>query len=135
EVNNESNNETNDETIIDNENNMVDNEKDNNDEANNLANSFHEEAAQLAVECNNNEMAQCLKTFIDQKKHFLTNNQKDDKSTNKSDYSEEEDNSSIINLLVTKQYKSALEKARHQPYSCCTCGQIGHNSVQCENSS
>ncbi|CAG8751416.1 17010_t:CDS:2 [Gigaspora margarita] len=69
--------------------------------------------------------------------HFLTNNQKDDKSTNESDYSEEEDNSSIINPLVTKRkgrretkrYKSALEKARRQPYSCRTCGQIGHNNL------
>ncbi|CAG8497429.1 6070_t:CDS:2, partial [Cetraspora pellucida] len=84
----------------------------------------------LAVQCDNNEMAQWLKSFIDQKKQFLKNNKK----TNHS----EQENLAVANPLVTKcksrpeakRYKFSAEKARWHPYACHTCGQTGHNSAR-----
>ncbi|CAG8794905.1 3209_t:CDS:2, partial [Gigaspora margarita] len=35
----------------------------------------------------------------------------------------------------TKHYKSATENTYQQPYTCRTCGQVGHNSARCEKKS
>ncbi|CAG8694525.1 7533_t:CDS:2, partial [Cetraspora pellucida] len=94
----------------------------------------------LAVECNDSEKVQWLKTFIDQKKCLLTSNNKD-KMINKSDI--DTDNNAKKNIEITnppitkhksrlanKRYKSTIEKAHRQPYSCRTCGLTGHNSAK-----
>ncbi|CAG8838870.1 10028_t:CDS:2, partial [Gigaspora margarita] len=87
------------------------------------------QAAQIAVECNNNEMVQWLNTFIEQKKQFLASNNKDEIMINEFDNNAKDDDLEIINPSVTKRkgrsktkrYKSAIEKAHRHPYSCRTC--------------
>ncbi|CAG8696756.1 5610_t:CDS:2, partial [Cetraspora pellucida] len=59
--------------------------------------------AQLAVECDDDEMAQWLKIFISQKKHFLANNTQDNMIINEFDNGDIDKNSTIINPLVTKR--------------------------------
>ncbi|CAG8744668.1 13346_t:CDS:1, partial [Dentiscutata heterogama] len=83
------------------------------------------QATQLAVECDDDKIAQWLRIFINQKKQFLENK----RSSDKVNESEEEDSSTIANSPVikhrgrpkTKQYKSAIENAQQQPYTCRTC--------------
>ncbi|CAG8778506.1 20152_t:CDS:2, partial [Racocetra persica] len=73
------------------------------------------QAVQLAVECEDNEMEQWLKSFINQKKHFLVQNKEPEDS-------EKENNSTI----------AATEKGHRQPYTCRICGKTGHNSARCQ---
>ncbi|CAG8635410.1 2863_t:CDS:2, partial [Dentiscutata heterogama] len=80
---------------------------------------------QLAVECYDNKMAQWLRTFINQKKQFLENK----RSSDEVNESEKEDSTTIANPPVikhrerpeTKRYKSAIENAQRQLYTCRTC--------------
>ncbi|CAG8770381.1 16929_t:CDS:1, partial [Cetraspora pellucida] len=54
------------------------------------------QAVQLTVECKDNEMEQWLKSCINQKKHFLTQNEEPEDS-------EKENNSTIVNSLITRR--------------------------------
>ncbi|CAG8668004.1 4204_t:CDS:1 [Cetraspora pellucida] len=92
-----------------------------------------QQAVQLAVECEDNEMEQWLKSFINQKKRFLAQNEEPEDS-------EKENNSTIVNPLITKckgkpetkRYKAATKKECHQPYTCHSCGKTEHNSARCQ---
>ncbi|CAG8849629.1 15876_t:CDS:1, partial [Racocetra persica] len=53
------------------------------------------QAAQLAVDCDDNEMIQWLRTFINQKKHCLT-------QTDECENSDKENDLTVANLLITK---------------------------------
>ncbi|CAG8789977.1 10037_t:CDS:2, partial [Racocetra fulgida] len=94
-------------------------------------------SAQLAIEYNDDKMAQWLRTFIDQKKRSLANNKRDEMVTD--EFNDNENNEpAIANPPIskrkgrseTKRYKSSIEKGRRQPYACRTCGRIGHNSAR-----
>ncbi|CAG8444885.1 16132_t:CDS:2 [Cetraspora pellucida] len=95
--------------------------------------SFARQAVQLAVECEDNKIKQWLKSFINQKKHFLAQNEEPKDS-------EKENNSTIVNPLITrckgrpetKQYKAATEKGCRQPYTCRSCSKTEHNSARCQ---
>ncbi|CAG8451032.1 15957_t:CDS:2 [Racocetra fulgida] len=95
---------------------------------------------QLAIENDNNEIVQWLKTFINRKRRQLT--QADE---SESEESEKKNNLTVANPPITKckgrpetkQYKAAIEKtektekARHQQYTCQSCDKTVHNSVRC----
>ncbi|KAF0554754.1 hypothetical protein F8M41_018663 [Gigaspora margarita] len=94
-------------------------------------------------------MEQWLKTFIKHKKRPLQNEESEDGDSDK------ENISAVANPPITKhrsrpetkRYKAAMEKvtenvpkkapekvtekARHQPYTCRSCGKTRHNSVKC----
>ncbi|CAG8757108.1 1742_t:CDS:2, partial [Racocetra persica] len=65
------------------------------------------QAIQLAVEYEDNEIEQWLKSFINQKNRFLAQNKKPEDS-------EKENNSTIVNPLIT------------------SCGKTGYNSTRCQ---
>ncbi|CAG8752165.1 14000_t:CDS:1, partial [Dentiscutata heterogama] len=97
------------------------------------------QAVLLAVECDDNDIELWLKRFINQKKHLLIQNE-EPKDSDDSEDSKKENNSTIENLAitkhrgrpVTKRFKAATEKPRHQPYICRSCGKTGHNSAGCQ---
>ncbi|CAG8788448.1 32378_t:CDS:1, partial [Racocetra persica] len=98
-----------------------------------------QQAIQLAVECDDNNMKLWLKCFINQKKHLLIQNEELKHSDDSKD-SEKENNSAIKNLAitkhmsrpVTKRFKAATEKPHHQPYTYRSCDKTGHNSARCQ---
>ncbi|CAG8547510.1 1841_t:CDS:2 [Racocetra persica] len=98
-----------------------------------------QQAVQLAVECDDNDMKLWLKCFINQKKYLLIQNE-EPKNSDNSKNSEKENNSAIKNPAITKhrgrpatkRFKAATEKPRRQPYTYRNCGKTRHNSAKCQ---
>ncbi|CAG8559815.1 1963_t:CDS:2, partial [Racocetra persica] len=91
------------------------------------------QAAQLAIDCDDNEMIQWLRTFINQKKYCLT-------QTDECENSDKENDLTVANPPITKhkgrpgtkRYKATTEKSSRQPYTCRSCDKTGHNSARCQ---
>ncbi|CAG8623240.1 6091_t:CDS:2, partial [Cetraspora pellucida] len=65
--------------------------------------SLARQATQLVVDCNDEEIAQWLRVFIDQKKRLSSNSNKDNLSTNRSDDDNNSNSFIVANLLTNKR--------------------------------